>query len=92
MIQLYTRQQVEDMGLLHSKPYSVLADAFIYISYGFVDKMKLYHSDVYYVRAALEKHSGYYFSLKQVEDAMLAEGWREHRHMPRKKQTKGGSK
>ena len=48
--------------------------------------MHLFHSDVYYVRASLEKHTGYVFPLDRVEDAMRAEGWKEHRHQPKKKQ------
>ena len=46
--------------------------------------MHLFHSDVYYVRAAMEKHTGYVFPLDRVEDAMRAEGWKEHRHLPKK--------
>lgn len=48
----------------------------------------MFHSDVYYVRAALEKHTGYVFSLLSVEEAMKAEGWKEQRHLPRKKKKK----
>tara|TARA_R100001591_G_scaffold107614_1_gene116599 strand:- start:284 stop:505 length:222 start_codon:yes stop_codon:yes gene_type:complete len=35
------------------------------------------HSDVFYVRAAVEAYYGKKFSLKHVEDAMKAEGWRD---------------
>jgi len=35
------------------------------------------HSDVFYVRAAVEAHYGRTFTLKHVEDAMRAEGWTE---------------
>ena len=35
------------------------------------------HSDVFYVRAAVEAHYGKKFSLKHVEDAMKAEGWKD---------------
>jgi hypothetical protein len=37
------------------------------------------HSDVFYVRAAIEKHTGIRFPLQQVEIAMKAEGWSEGR-------------
>jgi hypothetical protein len=37
------------------------------------------HSDVFYVRAALEKRTGIRFPLQQVETAMKAEGWSEGR-------------
>jgi len=35
------------------------------------------HSDVFYVRQAVEAHYGRKFSLKHVEDAMKAEGWKD---------------
>ena len=35
------------------------------------------HSDVFYVRSAVEAHYGRKFTLKHVEDAMRAEGWTE---------------
>lgn len=37
------------------------------------------HSDVFFVRAALEKRTGIRFPLQQVETAMKAEGWSEGR-------------
>jgi hypothetical protein len=40
-----------------------------------LDTLHIPHSDVYYVRAALYKHTGVEFSLAEVEDAMIAEGW-----------------
>ena len=35
------------------------------------------HSDVFYVRQAVEAHYGRSFTLKHVENAMRAEGWKE---------------
>ena len=35
------------------------------------------HSYVFYIRAAVEAHYGKKFSLKHVEDAMKAEGWKD---------------
>ena len=35
------------------------------------------HSDVFFVRQAVEAHYGRSFSLKHVEDAMKAEGWKD---------------
>jgi hypothetical protein len=32
----------------------------------------------------MEKNTGYVFPLDAVENAMRAEGWKEHRHLPRK--------
>lgn len=40
-------------------------------------KTVAYHSDVYYVRAALEKHTGFVIPLPVVDRAMRAEGWYE---------------
>ena len=42
-----------------------------------LDKLHSPHSDVFYVRQAVEAHYGRSFSLKHVEDAMRAEGWTE---------------
>ena len=42
-----------------------------------LNKIHIPHSDVYYVRAAVEAHYGRSFSLKQVEAAMKAEGWKD---------------
>jgi len=42
-----------------------------------LDKLHIPHSDVYYVRAAVEAHYGKPFTLKHVETAMNAEGWRD---------------
>lgn len=80
----YTRQQLEDAGLSNSYPYSMFTQASLALHRGYVDKLHLFHSDVYYVRAALEKNTGYVFPLDKVEDAMRAEGWKEHRHLPKK--------
>ena len=40
-------------------------------------KVHIPHSDVFYTRAAIEARYGKSFSLKRVEDAMRAEGWKE---------------
>jgi len=42
-----------------------------------VDRLHIPHSDVYYVRAAVEAHYGRPFTLRHVETAMRAEGWRD---------------
>ena len=42
-----------------------------------LDKLHIPHSDVFYVRQAVEAHYGRSFSLKHVENAMRAEGWTE---------------
>lgn len=85
IMNLYTRTALEDKGLTNTYPYSVFTQASLALHRGYVDKMHLFHSDVYYVRAALEKHTGFVFPLDKVEEAMRAEGWKEHRHLPRNK-------
>ena len=42
-----------------------------------LDKLHIHHSDVFYVRKAVEAHYGRSFTLKEVEDAMKAEGWKD---------------
>ena len=44
-----------------------------------LDRLHIPHSDVFYVRAAVEAHYGRSFTLKEVEDAMIAEGWSDHK-------------
>ena len=42
-----------------------------------LDKLHIPNSDVFYVRTAVEAHYGRSFTLKEVEDAMKAEGWKD---------------
>ena len=42
-----------------------------------LDRFHIPHSDVFYVRSAVEARYGRKFTLKHVEDAMRAEGWTE---------------
>jgi hypothetical protein len=72
-----TRQQLINSGQLEAKPYSVISEAYIALHNEQLDSVHIPHSDVYYVRAALEKHSGYVFPLNMVEKAMKAEGWKD---------------
>ena len=46
-----------------------------------LDKLHIPHSDVFYVRQAVEAYYGRSFTLKHVEDAMRAEGWSEDKQM-----------
>ena len=45
------------------------------ISNNTLHKLHIPHSDVFYVRKAVEAHYGRSFSLEEVEKAMIAEGW-----------------
>ena len=40
-----------------------------------LDELHIPHSDVFYVRAAVEAHYGRSFTLQHVEESMRAEGW-----------------
>ena len=40
-------------------------------------KLHIPHSDVYYVRAAIQARYNKKFSLEHVENAMKAEGWKD---------------
>ena len=46
-----------------------------------LNKLHIPHSDVFYVRAAVEAHYGRSFTLKEVEAAMIAEGWSESKDL-----------
>ena len=53
----------------------VLEDFYRAIHHNALDGLHIPHSDVFYVRAALENRSGIRYSLQQIESAMKAEGW-----------------
>jgi len=76
---LLTREQLEAKGLVDTKPYSVVSEIYIAMNRGVLDNVHIPHSDVYFVRAALEKHTGYLFPLDRVEAAMKAEGWKDRK-------------
>jgi len=76
-----TREQVEKTGEAFVFPYSVVSEAYKLLHEGKETKIHLPHSDVYFVRAALENKSGYFFPLDVIEEAMRLEGWREQRHV-----------
>ena len=42
-----------------------------------LSKLHIPHSDVFYVRAAVEAYYGQKFTLEHVEKAMKAEGWKD---------------
>ena len=43
-----------------------------------LDRLHIPHSDVFYVRKAVEAHYGRTFTLKEVEEAMKSEGWKDN--------------
>jgi hypothetical protein len=62
-VKLYTDNVLEEF-------YKCLMD-------GNIEDLHIPHSDVFYVRAAVEAHYGRPFTLEHVEWAMRAEGWTE---------------
>ena len=74
-----TRQQLEDEGRLNVAPYSYASEIFKAVHRGNLETTHIPHSDVYFVRAALEKRTGYLFPLDAVEAAMKEQGWRDRR-------------
>lgn len=71
-----TREQLGEQ--VNSVPYSYYNKSMIKLCKDGLQASTVgFHSDVYYVRAALEKHTGLLFPLPKVEAAMRAEGWRE---------------
>ena len=54
---------------------SVIENFYEAIRTNTVSKLHIPHSDVFYVRNAIEARTGERYTLKHVEDAMKAEGW-----------------
>ena len=77
---LLTKEQVAAKGLLNSPPYSYAAKIYIALHRGSLDNVYVPHSDVFYVRASVEKETGFYFPLDNIEEAMKANGWRDRRN------------
>ena len=59
---------------------NVIENFYAAVSNNSLHKLHIPHSDVFYVRAAVEAHYGRKFTLKHVEEAMRAEGWTEGGH------------
>jgi hypothetical protein len=57
----------------------VLEDFYSAVRNNRLDSIHVPHSDVFFVKAAMEHHLGMKFKLKDVEAAMRAEGWNESR-------------
>ena len=70
-VKLYTDNVIEEF-------YSAVAN-------NNFSRLHIPHSDVFYVRAAVEAHYGRSFTLKEVEDAMIAEGWSESKDLQEEK-------
>ena len=55
----------------------VLEDFYAAIVQDRLDTVHIPHSDVFYVRKAMEHRTGILYSLEQIESAMKAEGWKK---------------
>ena len=53
----------------------VLSEFYNHVMNGTVDQLHIPHSDVFYVREAVQNHYGRKFTLEHVEWAMRMEGW-----------------
>ena len=53
----------------------VLSEFYTHVMNGTVDQLHIPHSDVFYVREAVQNHYGRKFTLEHVEWAMRMEGW-----------------
>jgi hypothetical protein len=76
---LRTKKELDAEGLLYSPPYSVMAQVYIAMHNDRMETVHIPHSDVYFVRTALEKRTGYWFPLDVVEYAMKQEGWNDRK-------------
>lgn len=56
-----------------------LEDFYAAVRAGRLDSTHVPHSDVFFVKAALENKTGKTFTLESIERAMKAEGWSESR-------------
>ena len=54
---------------------NVLSEFYNHVLNGTIDKLHIPHSDVFYVREAVQNHYGKPFTLEHVEWAMRMEGW-----------------
>ena len=56
---------------------NVLEEFYKHVLDGNLENLHIPHSDVFYVRAAVEAYYGRKFTLKHVEESMKAEGWKD---------------
>lgn len=56
---------------------NVLEDFYRHVLDNNLDNLHIPHSDVFYVRNAIEMRYGKRFSLEEVERAMKLEGWQD---------------
>ena len=64
---------------IHLRDDYVLEDFYTAVRNNRLDSIHVPHSDVFFVKYALENRTGKKFKLKDVEAAMRLEGWNESR-------------
>lgn len=64
---------------IHLRDDYVLEDFYTAVRNNRLDSIHVPHSDVFFVKYALENRTGKKFKLRDVEAAMRAEGWSEAR-------------
>tara|TARA_R100001594_G_scaffold150435_2_gene211599 strand:+ start:1949 stop:2152 length:204 start_codon:yes stop_codon:yes gene_type:complete len=64
-----------DKKKIYLNTNSVLENFYNAVKENRLGSLHIPHSDVFYVRRALQNRTGISFSLKQIETAMKAEGW-----------------
>jgi hypothetical protein len=56
---------------------NVLEEFYRHVMDGNLEDLHIPHSDVFYVREAVQAHYGRSFTLEEVERAMKLEGWKD---------------
>ena len=56
---------------------NVLEEFYRHVMGGNLEDLHIPHSDVFYVREAVQAHYGRSFTLEEVERAMKLEGWKD---------------
>ena len=56
---------------------NVLEEFYRHVMDGNLENLHIPHSDVFYVREAVQAHYGRSFTLEEVERAMKLEGWKD---------------
>ena len=77
-VKLYTLRKSRKKKV-HLRDDYVLEDFYTAVRNNRLDSIHVPHSDVFFVKAALENRIGKKFKLKDVEAAMRLEGWNESR-------------
>lgn len=77
LISLKNTKKITKKSLLRDK--FVLEDFYQAVVSGRLDSVHVPHSDVFFVKAAMEDRLSMKFTLEDIERAMRAEGWSESR-------------